>query len=177
MALATPSAQAILVTGASAGIGYAVATTLIQSPCKHSILVTGRRSEALSRLKQLDPTRVFVAAGDMLDPTFPAAVVKTAYAKLGRLDALVLNHGTLGQCERIADSDVKDWQDAFMVNVSSNVALVSFCCTLFGSGPLCCCLAVRGLCAEVGECVDSISAETVAREQRAGYHDFVGGGT
>lgn len=43
----------------------------------------------------------------------------------GKLDGLVLNHGTLGTCVRIAEMDVEDWERTFRINVSSCVALVS----------------------------------------------------
>ncbi len=45
----------------------------------------------------------------------------------GRLDGLILNHGTFGSCLRIKDIEVEDWESTFRINVSSCVALVSVC--------------------------------------------------
>lgn len=45
---------------------------------------------------------------------------------LGRLDALIVNHGTLNPVKRVADSTPKEWRSAFDVNVFSAVGLVSY---------------------------------------------------
>jgi NAD(P)-dependent dehydrogenase (short-subunit alcohol dehydrogenase family) len=51
-------------------------------------------------------------------------------SRWGRLDALVVNHGTLEPVARIADVVLEDWEKGFRANVTSAVGLVcSFLCS------------------------------------------------
>jgi len=52
-------------------------------------------------------------------------VVSLALKAFSRIDALIINHGTLSPVTRIADSDPKEWRAAYDVNFFSAVAFVS----------------------------------------------------
>lgn len=43
----------------------------------------------------------------------------------GKLDGLILNHGTLGSCQRIGQVEGDEWEKTFRINVTSLVVLVS----------------------------------------------------
>ncbi len=52
-------------------------------------------------------------------------VVSLALDTFSRIDGLIVNHGTLGECNRIADSTPEEWRNVFDVNFFSALAFVS----------------------------------------------------
>ncbi|KAK5938907.1 hypothetical protein PMZ80_009099 [Knufia obscura] len=113
------TSRVILLTGASRGVGYAIAKFLINAPAQNKVILASRTPGPLEELKKIAPERVDYSAGDLCDPTFINKAVELAVTKFGRLDALILNHGTLGQVRRIADLEMQDWQDCFQTNFFS----------------------------------------------------------
>lgn len=61
----------------------------------------------------------------MADFSLAKKAVELALDRWGRLDALVVNHGTLDPVKKVADGSVEEWRGAFDVNVFSAVGLVS----------------------------------------------------
>ncbi|MEH6344252.1 MAG: SDR family oxidoreductase [Bermanella sp.] len=101
----------VVVTGASSGIGAAIARRL--SAAGHPLLLVARRVE---QLQALDLPNCLCEQVDVTNRAdFEAAVVK-AEAKFGAVDALVNNAGVmlLGQIE---DQSPVEWQQMFEVNV------------------------------------------------------------
>jgi NADP-dependent 3-hydroxy acid dehydrogenase YdfG len=118
-----------LVTGATAGIGLAIANHLLSSSSQHLLILTGRKTDVLEDLEVKNPDRVISRAGDMSDLDGYVKLVLQGLHLDGRLDGLILNHGTFGSCLRIKDTKVEeDWESTFRINVSSCVALVSVYC-------------------------------------------------
>lgn len=94
--------QVVIVTGASAGIGEAVAHRLVRGGAK--VIITARRRERLDALaRELDASgaNVLAVAGDITSDTDRRKLVAAALAKFGRIDALVNNagYGTRGPVE------------------------------------------------------------------------------
>jgi len=86
-----------IVTGASSGIGRAVAAELYRQGAE--VVVTARREERLQEL--IDeigkPTRKMIAvAGDVTDRTLRQRLLETAIQELGGLDILINNAGIGG---------------------------------------------------------------------------------
>jgi NADP-dependent 3-hydroxy acid dehydrogenase YdfG len=63
----------------------------------------------------------------MADPSLASKAVNLALERWGRLDGLVVNHGSLEPVKKIADGSVEEWKRAFEGNVFSAVGLVSLC--------------------------------------------------
>lgn len=84
-----------LVTGASSGLGLAIATELCQEGA-HVALVARRADELARRAAALHEetgARAVAIAADLSDPGAPAQVVSQAEAMLGPVDILVANAG------------------------------------------------------------------------------------
>jgi len=91
----TNSARVALVTGASRGLGLALARTLAGRGWR--LIIDARGAEALeaARAELAKQTEVFALAGDVADAAHRAALVERA-RKWGGLDALVNNASLLG---------------------------------------------------------------------------------
>ena len=64
-------------------------------------------------------------AGDMADFKLTQRAVEIAIERWGRIDGVVVNHGTLDPVKKVADADVDEWRKAFDINVFSGIKLVS----------------------------------------------------
>ncbi|KAF2678380.1 short chain dehydrogenase-like protein [Lentithecium fluviatile CBS 122367] len=121
--MAESKEMVIILTGASRGIGQAIAHHLLSQ--HHKLVLISRTHSALDQLHyQYGSDRVEVLAGDLADFSLAAKAVERANDRWGRLDALVVNHGTLDPVKKVADSTVEEWRTGFGVNVFSAVALV-----------------------------------------------------
>jgi NADP-dependent 3-hydroxy acid dehydrogenase YdfG len=81
------------ITGASAGIGRAVALRLLQDGW--TVAATARRADQLSQLANAHPGRIIAAQGDVTDAAAMQAAVAHAEGQAGRPIALaILNAGT-----------------------------------------------------------------------------------
>ncbi|KGO76736.1 Glucose/ribitol dehydrogenase [Penicillium italicum] len=113
------AAKTIIVTGASRGIGLAVAKYLLTAPQSHNVVVVARSVEPLQKLKEQYGKQVAVLNGDLSDFSLAQQAVDTAIKTFGQLDGMVLNHGLLGQIGKISDADPQQWKDGFDINFIS----------------------------------------------------------
>ncbi|MFE0020010.1 SDR family oxidoreductase [Amycolatopsis sp. NPDC059021] len=104
-----------LVTGASRGIGAAIARALAPT---HRLLLGGRDTGALAKVAGELPNG---AQPWQVDLTNPEALDKAA-AEIGKLDVLVHSAG-VAKVATLADSTAQDWRDNFDVNVLAVVEL------------------------------------------------------
>jgi NADP-dependent 3-hydroxy acid dehydrogenase YdfG len=102
-----------LITGASRGIGAAIADALAPT---HSLLLAGRPSPALqSTAERLGATPLPLDVTDI-------DTIQDATAAVGELDVLVHNAG-VSLPGRVAESTVDQWRTTFEVNVIGAVAV------------------------------------------------------
>ena len=105
-----------LVTGASGGIGGAIARALHARGA--TVGLSGTRADALSALAAELKERAHILPADLSDPAAADSLVKAADEKLGGVDILVNNAGLTrdGLAVRMKD---EDWQKVLDVNLSA----------------------------------------------------------
>ncbi|MEQ9490989.1 MAG: 3-oxoacyl-[acyl-carrier-protein] reductase [Alphaproteobacteria bacterium] len=105
-----------LVTGASGGIGGAIARALHAQGA--SVALSGTRAEALEKVAAELGDRAFVTPADLGDPDSVEALVGAAESALGQIDILVNNAGLTrdGLAMRMKD---EDWQQVLDVNLTA----------------------------------------------------------
>ena len=107
-----------LVTGASGGIGAAIAAALHERGAK--VALSGTRLDALEKTAELlgGGDRVMIAPANLSDPEAPARLIEVVEAQWGQLDILVNNAGLTrdGLALRMGD---KDWQDVIDVDLTA----------------------------------------------------------
>ncbi|MFI8317123.1 2-dehydro-3-deoxy-D-gluconate 5-dehydrogenase KduD [uncultured Kosakonia sp.] len=106
-----------LVTGCDTGLGQGMAIGLAEAGCNivgvnrkipHE---TAKRVEALGR-------RFHAIQADLRDQQQLASIVDQAVAKMGHLDILINNAGTIRRCDAI-DFSEKDWDEVMDLNLKS----------------------------------------------------------
>lgn len=105
-----------IVTGASRGIGKAIALKLAE--LKYAMVLVGRNKERLASLKETIEamgTSCLVLNFDLSDPKTPEQIVADTLAHFGRIDVLVNNAG-LAHAAKISDTDMATWNAIFEVN-------------------------------------------------------------
>jgi 3-oxoacyl-[acyl-carrier protein] reductase len=125
--MATLQGKTALVTGASRGIGRAIASALAEAGA-HVLVHYGRsRQEAESLVACLHSkgVRADAIGADLLAPDGATLLAKQVRSILvgNRLDVLVLNAG-ITKAARIADYTVEDFDNLFAINVRSPFFLV-----------------------------------------------------
>jgi NAD(P)-dependent dehydrogenase (short-subunit alcohol dehydrogenase family) len=110
-----------VVTGATKGIGHAVAGTLLDEGA--AVFVHGSREatveEAVGRLAGRG--EVYGVAGDLTDPAAPAAIAERV-AAVGRPDVLV-NNAALYEVKSYLDLADEDWLQSLQINLLAGAKL------------------------------------------------------
>jgi 3-oxoacyl-[acyl-carrier protein] reductase len=109
-----------LVTGASGGIGGAIARALHAQGA--AVTLAGTRREALEALAGALGSRCWVETAQLADPAAPDALVKAAEAAMGQVDILINNAGLTrdGLALRMKD---EDWGAVIEVNLTATFRL------------------------------------------------------
>ena len=105
-----------LVTGASGGLGAAIAATLHEQGAV--VAISGTRVEALDRLQHDLGERVHVLPCDLSDKAAVEALVPAAETAMGGLDILVNNAGITRDNLLIRMRD-EEWDDVLAVNLTA----------------------------------------------------------
>ena len=126
-----PSNQPVwLVTGASRGIGAAIATRAHEQGCR--VVVIARGEEAKSTAARLGLGAIAIQA-DVSDVAAAQSAVDETIAAFGRIDVVVNNAGVHrgGKVERLSH---EDWQNVLNVNLTGALNMIRAAKQHMGSG-------------------------------------------
>jgi 3-oxoacyl-[acyl-carrier protein] reductase len=122
-------ARSVLVTGASRGIGAAVARAFAETGDRVAVHYGSRREEALAVAESLPGEGHAVVGADLADPEAVRRMVDEAAAAMGRIDVLVNNAGAI-EPHPITETSYEQWQRAWERTLAVNLvgaANVTWC--------------------------------------------------
>ncbi len=108
--------QSLVVTGASAGIGRAVAEAFLADGWQVALIA--RRPEPLAELAARHPETALALPADVASEDQVAAAFAAAAERFGRLDVLFNNAGVFPPAATIDAVSLGDWQRAVDVNLT-----------------------------------------------------------
>ncbi|WP_324710504.1 SDR family NAD(P)-dependent oxidoreductase [Pseudomonas citronellolis] len=114
------AAKVVWITGASSGIGEALALALLEQGAE--VILSGRRVEALQALAERAPQRALVLPFESTDYERLPALVEQAWAWRGRIDLLVNNAG-VSQRSLALDTGLAVYRQLMEVDYLAPVAL------------------------------------------------------
>lgn len=111
-----------LVTGASRGIGYAIAKKLVQNG--DAVVITGRKKETLERAAAELGKNVFPMVWDASEFDKAEEKIREAAEMLGGLDIVINNAGIFARRSEwdkrsLLQTTAKEWQEVIDVNASA----------------------------------------------------------
>ena len=117
------SAKVAVVTGASKGIGWAIARALLDGGCR--VAIAARNANELDRAARAlnAGAAVHAVAADVRNPADAARLMDEATTRFGGLDILVNNAG-VGRFANVADMSVDEWRQV----IDTNLSAVFYCC-------------------------------------------------
>lgn len=111
--------KAALVTGASGGIGAAIASVFGAAGAK--VFLNGRQAEkirSISRELRSAGVQVGYEAIDITKPDAPAHLVNAAAEEMGRID-IVVNSAGINRPQKSVDVTEKNWNDVLNINLKA----------------------------------------------------------
>jgi NAD(P)-dependent dehydrogenase (short-subunit alcohol dehydrogenase family) len=116
------SGKIALITGAGSGVGRATALALLREG--YSVVLAGRRAEALKQTAALATGRALVVPADVSDPESVATLFERTRQAFGRLDLLFNNAGTGAPPIPLEDLTIEQWRRVVDINLTG-----AFLCT------------------------------------------------
>jgi len=123
--------RAVLVTGATSGIGHAIARRCLAEGA--SVLATGRDRARLDELAALGGS-VAVHAADLSEPAAADECVAAAVGTFGRLDGLVHAAGGIRRQEDLRETTDEQWSWMMSVNLDATFRLARACLRMMVPG-------------------------------------------
>jgi 3-oxoacyl-[acyl-carrier protein] reductase len=113
--------RGVLVTGASGGIGRAVAVAFAREGDRVAVHYSTRLAEAEQTLARLPGDGHALVSGDLADPQQVIDLATAADNALGGVDVLVNNAAVVTAGYPVADTDYDDWQRAWRGTLEVNL--------------------------------------------------------
>lgn len=104
-----------IVTGASKGIGRAIAIALAEKGC--SVVLAARNKKRLEAVRNEIGEKALVVKADIRSSKGVSNLIKKAKRKFGRIDVLVNNAGIRGDIKPLFSYSEKTWDDVIATNL------------------------------------------------------------
>ncbi|MFH9727601.1 SDR family NAD(P)-dependent oxidoreductase [Streptomyces sp. NPDC017254] len=114
------SGRRVLVSGASRGLGRAVAQAFAANGDRVAVHFASRGDDARATLESLDGTGHTLVGGDLADPSGAVTVVDTAAEALGGIDVLV-NNAAVNLRHPLPETPYEEWVAVWQQHVSVNL--------------------------------------------------------
>ncbi|MFD8644741.1 SDR family NAD(P)-dependent oxidoreductase [Streptomyces zaomyceticus] len=114
------SGRRVLVSGASRGLGRAVAQAFAAHGDRVAVHFASRADEARATLESLDGTGHALVGGDLADPAGAVAVADAAAEALGGIDVLV-NNAAVNLRHPLPETPYEEWVAIWQQHVSVNL--------------------------------------------------------
>jgi 3-oxoacyl-[acyl-carrier protein] reductase len=119
------SGEVVVITGATAGMGFATAKALVEQGAK--VVLNARNSERLAAVvSELGDENAAYVAGDCSDPEVSRLIAKTAIDTFGKIDAVVPNAG-IGMYGSILDYSDDEINRMMRTNFEGTVHIIRAC--------------------------------------------------
>jgi 3-oxoacyl-[acyl-carrier protein] reductase len=121
--------QAVLITGASGGIGHVIARMFAAAGARVVVNYHASREAAERTLAELEGEGHMLAQADIADPVAVQRLVEDAIEHMGRIDVLV-NNAAAFDAHPIADVSFEEWRRAWERIIGINLlgaAHMSYC--------------------------------------------------
>jgi NAD(P)-dependent dehydrogenase (short-subunit alcohol dehydrogenase family) len=126
--------QTAIITGASRGLGCALAKALAQKSWNLVINARGKDALEKARTKLAQHTRVTAIAGDIGDESHAREVIAAA-RDFGGLDLLVNNAGILGPMTKLEYMPITELERVYKINTFAPLRLIQLATPIFKSNP------------------------------------------
>jgi NAD(P)-dependent dehydrogenase (short-subunit alcohol dehydrogenase family) len=123
-----------IITGASRGLGFALAQALAQK--NWNLIINARGKDALetARAELTKHTRVTAIAGDISDENHARELIAAA-REFGGLDLLVNNAGILGPMTRLEQMPLNELERVYKINTFAPLRLIQLAAPIFNANP------------------------------------------
>jgi 3-oxoacyl-[acyl-carrier protein] reductase len=112
--------RVVLVTGASRGIGRAIAQRFAEQDAKVVVHYASNGSAAKTTLAQLTGDGHLAVAADLADPEAVESLVQQIIAAYGRIDVLV-NNAAIYEAHAVLSTSYAQWRDSWRQTIDTNL--------------------------------------------------------